>query len=250
MCFSSRCFVGLAMACTLAFAPVAHGQGGGYVTLTPNSLTTVTLNRLVSRDVAGVIVGDKIFDDFVYSSTRDMPDAEHVKVLGITDADGNLGIRFQGAFQDLPDFGFQVSSDAAVTYEVSINPEFVRRGWLITDAHLVGSGVGVAGQGSYITVDESFTGNNPPITSTLSVFESRLNQGGRQLEDSVVFNRGYTRLRVQKDILARASEHAILPARITIIDQTFSQSIPEPTAFVMAGLTLCGLLQQRGRRRA
>ncbi|MCA9260627.1 MAG: PEP-CTERM sorting domain-containing protein [Planctomycetales bacterium] len=237
---------GIAAVIALAFAPVA--KGAGYVTLAPNSLDTVSLADLVLGNIDGVIVGDKIFDAFNYSATNNMPAADKVNVLGITDGDGNLGIRFQGAFQDLPDVGTQISSDAGITFEVTISPDYVNQGWIITDAHLFGSGVGTDGAGSFIAVDESFTGNDPVTVETMTVYDSRLNQGGIQLEDWAFFEPGYTKLRVQKDIIARASENAILPARMTIIDQTFSQTqVPEPAAFGLLGLGLCSMATRRRR---
>jgi hypothetical protein len=248
--------VAVLLGAVLVFAntPSLRAGEGGYRTLEPNSIEMVKLSDLITGVYDGLVVGDKMFDHFLYSATGDMPPAELVNVLGIQ-RDGHLGIRFQGAFFDAPETDpqapTQLSSDAGITFEVAINPEFVAKGWIITDAHLFGSGTNTNGEftdgeGSFIAVDESFTGNTPVIAGTMQVFDSRIGRGGRKLEDSIVFDQGYTRLRVQKDIVARASKDAILPSRMTIIDQTFSQTqIPEPVTAGLLGAALCCVLVRR-----
>ena len=238
---SKSTLLGLALVLVASTAALADHHGG-YLELIPNQSQEVHLSDLLSGQIPGLSIGDKLFDNFTYSSTGDMPKADRVVITGITDSDGNLGIRIQGAFADFPDIGQQLSSDAGITFEVAINPEYVRKGWIITDAHLFGSGANLSGAGSFISVDESFTDNEPMTDETMQVYASSIGQGGQQFEDWVYFDHGYTKLKVQKDILARAGQESIGPARMTIIEQTFSQEIiPEPTTLGLIGLALCGL---------
>jgi hypothetical protein len=102
----------------------------------PAAASSITLDDpvvLASLLCGGSItVGDKLFDEFSYSSTGDMPKAHKVKVIPIQDSDGNFGVRFQGGFVDFYGDG---PSDALITYRVTVlDPLF-----LISDVHLAGN---------------------------------------------------------------------------------------------------------------
>jgi hypothetical protein len=235
--------------CLLAIIAVAASPAGAaLVNLTPaagtsNSATSVTLADLVGGNVMGLTVGDKTFTGFSYSPSGDMPTAANVNVLGFKDGAGNWGVTFQGAFLDLPGGG---ASDAAVRFVVGVAPgQTAPNPRKITDAHLQLGGVGM-GANSFFTVDESFA---PDSNNTLSAFMSTIAPGGTQLNDSTIFGTPLTTLHVTKDILALAGAGSFLPARATVIDQSFSQTpIPEP-ATVMLGLTglaLVGVNRRRG----
>jgi len=242
----------LAAACCAASPASSRANINTYLKLTPNQGVEVVLGDLVSKKVPGLWVGDKLFDNFVFTSTGDMPKADRVVVTAITDAGGHLGIRFQGSFADFADVGTQLASDAGITFDVAVDPDHVRQGWIITDAHLYGAGVNAAGPGAFISVDETFTGNTPIIPSTMKVFLSTLGPGGSKFQDSVVFSQGYTKLRVQKGVIARAGQDHIGPVRMAIIDQTFSQEqdkpIPEPASAGLLGLACSTWLGRRRRR--
>lgn len=160
-----------------------------------------------------------------------MPTANNVQVLGFKDMDGNWGISFHGTFLDLPGGS---ASDALIRFNVDIDPASLRTGFRISDAHLFMNGYGV-GSDSVFTVDESFMESN----QHLNTFISTINGGGVKSSDSTLFVPPLTTLHVTKDILALAAQNAILPARATAIDQSFSQIIvPEPA---VAMLGLCGV---------
>jgi hypothetical protein len=215
---------------------VAAPTRAALIDLTPsngvNSSSSVLLSDLISGAVTGVTVGDKIFTGFNYSFLGDMPAPVNVQVLGFKDPSGNWGVSFHGAFVDMPG---GASSDAAIRFNVDIDPTFLARGFRISDAHLFLNGSGV-GTDSLFTVDESFLENS----KTLHAFVSTLGAGGTQMSDATVFNPVVPTLHVTKDILAIAGPTAFLPARATVIDQSFSQSnvIPEPTTVVMSLLGL------------
>ncbi len=97
------------------------------------------------------------------------------------------------------------------------------------------------------TVDESFLGNS----QTLHTFVSTIGTGGTQMSDSTVFNPTVQTLHVTKDILALAGADSFLPARATIIDQSFSQTttVPEPAIATLSLLGMVGFGFKRSRQR-
>lgn len=208
---------------------------------------SVKLNLLTQGEIPGIVVGDKLFKEFVYSWGNDMPAPENVNVTAIQ-VQGNYGIRFQGAFGDLP--GDTISSDASLSFSVHVVNENGPTRFLISDAHLKSAVfLDQNTPGSFGSVDESFLGNVPQIPQTLHVFNSTFGQGGKKSEDEVIFDNTYEWLHVQKDIFARAAELANAPVRMTIIDQTFSQvEIPEPSSatilMMLGSVALIGFSRQ------
>jgi hypothetical protein len=215
------------------------------INLTPtngvNSQDSVPLSDLVSGETMGLQVGDKIFTGFNYSRIGDMPIADDVLVLGFRDPDGNWGVSFHGPFVDMPGNGF---SDALIRFVVDIAEPQYSQGYRISDAHLFLGGVG-AGQNSTFAVDETFLGLDESLTTAFSTF----NAGSADLHDEVIFGQLQDRLYVTKDIFALASDNATVPARATVIDQSFSQTIiPEPATIALAMIGVFAGLGVRRRR--
>ena len=181
-----------------------------------------------------LVVGDKEFTDFNYFATGDMPSAEGVNVIPIQDMMGNFGIRFQGAFNDLPGNG---PSDSLVTYTVSVADGFP---FMISDAHLAGNpnvasdGIGLA------NVVETFQPTFQGVD--ISIFD---NGASQVQEDWIIFDTQVVTLPVQKNILMNAGTSS--GASISFIDQTFSQVVPEPSSLLLILLGSVALI--RGRRR-
>ena len=228
--------------CVAVFTCLTGTTNATYIELEPNgSGDSVILADLLSGQVTGVVVGDKKFSEFFYSTLPgdDMPDAADVNVFGFEDNDGNFGVSFHGAFIDLPGGG---PSDALLRFTVEVTEEAQARGYRISDAHLFAGGVGV-GEDSVFTIDETFQEND----ATMNVFATTL--GGpleTKLSDWVFFeethNEVYTKLRVTKDIFALASDDSNLPARSTVIDQSFSQVIiPEPATLTLLAVAAIGI---------
>jgi len=232
----------MAMACLMA-APAA----AALIDLTPaigqtNSVDSVSLAELQADPDACIVVGDKIFSGFSYSAIGDMPPPEDVLVLGFRDLDDNWGISFHAAFIDLPGGG---ASDALIRFMVEVDPDFAGVGFRISDAHLfVNAGLG---DESFVGVDETFL-EKP--NEGLSAFATTLGPlpGTTQLSDSVIFATPVVKLTVSKDITLIAANTGNVPARATIIDQSFSQ-IPEPTTLLLAGMSGMAVVAASRRRR-
>jgi len=167
--------------------------------------------------------GDKQFSDFSYHGGGDMPAAEDIFVKAITDADGNVGIRFQGAFVDAAGGG---ASDALIDFLVTA-PE----GKLIKDVHMAANPLVIGGGNTagLVSVTETFLADNDQ--TVLSVFD--LKPGSRKLTDwaDLVDADGnlapVQQLHVQKDIIAWAQQLGSA-ATMSFIDQTFSQCDADP----------------------
>jgi hypothetical protein len=216
---------------------------GGNGTVSANS---VLLSDLIGDPTGQLIVGDKVFTGFGYSKGGDMPESTGVNVLGLKDVDGNWGLRFQGAFLDLPGGG---ASDAHVSFMVQVDFLAAQRGVRITDAHLNLAGVG-GGEESFFGVDESFLGRSELLNAFFSTLGPATTANPDvQLSDFTLIVPPTAKLNVVKDILAIAAAQSTQPARGTVIDQSFSQ-VPEPTAVALFGLSGLALASvTRGRRR-
>jgi hypothetical protein len=219
------------------------------IDLTPsgavNSTSFVALSDLLSGQVTGVAVGDKQFAGFSYLPTGDMPVAANVKVYGFKDPSGNWGISFNGVFIDLPD---ATSSSATIGYQVQIDPVNTRLGWRISDAHLFLGGVGVDANSAF-AVDETFQESSQSLHANVST----IGAGSQKLIDSVLFNPTLLKLSVTKSIVATAGSGSALPARATVIDQSFSQSngeVPEPATMVLSMIGAVALMIAARHRKA
>jgi hypothetical protein len=226
----------------MAVSAVTCSLQAALIDLTPtngvNSDDSVPLGELITGDPEGIIVGDKVFTGFNYSRIGDMPNASDVLVLGFQDPSGNWGISFHGVFLDLPGGG---ASDALIRYIVEVAPAQAEQGRRISDAHIFLGGVGV-GPDSVFAVDETFLETD----ANMSVFRSTIGPGATQLSDFTLIDPARIRLSVTKDILALAGANSPLPARATVVDQSFSQ-VPEPAALLLAAIALMagGFLRRR-----
>lgn len=197
----------------------------------------VALSTLLTPN-GSITVGDKVFTNFTYTFTGDMPAPALVNVLPILDDANNLGIRFQGAFIDTT--GAVGGSDALITYKVTADAFH-----LISDAHLEGNPVRLGALGS-ISVAETFLPLGAQGQYTMKIYDDQ-NVNPPKLVDNTVFATPVQSLNVQKDILGLAKvnpQSPDLPSTVTLsfVDQTFSQiNVPEPAAFALIFASVVGL---------
>ncbi len=194
----------------------------------------VLLSTLAGNPNASYTVGDKKFTAFTYLATGDMPPATAVNVAAILDDAGNFGIRFQGAFVDLP--SSPGGSDALINYSVEVTDPLK----LISDAHLAGNPTLLGTQGS-ISVVETFLPLGQAGEYTMRIFDDE--SVGQKLTDQTVFAVPVKKLNVQKDILVIATPQS-QTVTMSFVDQSFSQvNVPEATAMSLA---LIGLVSAAG----
>jgi hypothetical protein len=198
----------------------------------------VQLSTLVGNPNGSILVGDKLFEEFGYTASGDMPGAAGVNVVPIQDDDGNYGIRFQGAFVDLA--SSQGGSDALITYKVTAT----RPGYLISDAHLQGN-PNLLGATGTVNVTETFLPLDPPAdyTHTLEIYDDEQHPDDPKHSDVTFFTPPVKMLDVQKDILIFAGDQTNV---LSFVDQTFSQIVPEAGTL---SLSLIGLVSLALRRR-
>lgn len=183
---------------------------------------TMPLSSLLSG--ATIQSGDKLFSDFTYAETEDMPTADAINVISIQDGDGNFGIRFQGGFVDLPGGS---TSDALITFQVSVTDAERTIIGATMAANTLPVSAGLSSVSETFLPDVVVPGDQLFVSSDTSLF------------DTVAFTMPMSTMMVQKNILLAAT--ADTSATLSFIDQTFSQ-IPEPRALILLIAGLLGLV--------
>jgi len=209
----------------------------------PTAKATTLAQLLVPG--ATISSGDKLFSNFSYNSTGDMPAAGAINVIPIgPPTRPNLGLRFQGGFSDSVGGG---GSDALITYRVTVTDPNL----LISDAHLDSNlivngdpgGPGNTAPTPSGTINETFSAVAPPAPP-IGQFNINFNFDNTvvQLHDDKTFSSKYQAIDVQKDIFLDATNAGIGNVGLSFVDQTFSQAaVPLPGA-AFAGMGLMSLL--------
>ena len=206
--------------------------------------TPVILSTLTGNPEGQITVGDKKFTKFGYTATGEMPGAGGVNVVPIQDDSGNYGIRFQGLFMDLA--SSQGGSDALITYDVEVTDP----NRLISDAHIQGNPA-LPGPGRHgaVIIAETFLPLGPNGEYTMTIYDDE-GVATPKLVDWVDFLPPVKSLHVQKDIGIIAVAGFTSPS-FSFVDQTFSQTVPEPASLLMSlvgMVSLAGYASRRERR--
>jgi len=201
----------------------------------------VTLEDLVSGRIPTITVGDKLFSDFRYTATGDMPAASLVNVIPLIEASpvALWGITFQGAFHDFAGGG---ESSATIRYKVTVTDSDL----VITDIHLRGDPKILPDPplGSGFTTGQLLIDQDPLVELLV---ENVSSPASVVLVDKVVLDIGYSVLDVDTFITANAD---VGVANISFLDTMFSQGpsggdIPEPASLSVLALGALGLLARR-----
>jgi hypothetical protein len=193
----------------------------------------------------GIQAGGKLFHEFTYQASGDMPPADAVTVSETTDALGNTGLHFAGNFQDLP------GNDASISQlNYTVTP--IDPGMAITAAFMNGA-PSIFGAGSIGAV-ESFT-ENP---AQLEILQQT--PGDTVTSASANFLPGLANLHVQTQISGDVgpTNFGDIPnisvGSLSAVDQTFAQSplapdVPEPAVLQVLAIGSMGLLLRRGKKK-
>lgn len=195
-----------------------------------------TLDKLAGSDDF-VVVGDLKFDEFSYPEDStvqgNMPFASQITVRA---SNGDDGIRFDGAFFDLPGGVGNGASDATIGFDVTAMSGAITGATLHGNPSLKGGATGIA------EVVETFEGI---ADRKLVIFDKTATLS---LISKTDFDMPMTSLTVLKDILL-FTESDTNSATISVIDQEFTL-VPEPTAIIGMLLGVLGISLLRRRRRA
>ena len=165
--------------------------------------------------------GDKLFSDFSYSSTNNMPAASGVNVDCVTVA-GNLCLEFSGGFVDLPGGD---ASDALIKYTVTVTAP----GVFIHDAEIQGNPAVINGTGS-MSITDTFL----PEDESVRIMEPHLlkmwkdaEQKGKRYFPHEYFRRLFAERKIKPDPMTNENDcwaYAAYKKNIPIVIPGFEDS--------------------------
>ena len=202
-----------------------------------HAAAVLTLGDLINTN-GSITVGDKVFSNFAYTGSGNVPVAALINVTGGIFS-GNIGLKFEGNWSTISPVG----DDSIIAYTVTVtDPDFKIIGAVVSsDASVVG-GFG------YVSITDSFSSpnDNDTITSFIAV------PGNTQLTSTVNFASPVSVLDATKDIQLGAFGGL---AQLTTIFQTYIQqgpdrtpTVPTPAALPMGLVGLVGIVLARRRR--
>jgi hypothetical protein len=239
----------LASATAISLASLAMGSAAqAFTVVTPSSDQCGNSNRgfrlgCLANEGVSLKVGDKQFSDFFAALTRTdrsgaatTPDRlNDIRVFGLGEDGLGYGLRFVGP----------ISADNPRGQDISAIDLFVEFTATVLDPlKLISS------------IDLSFNGAHRRDGSSASIMEQALDpetndilgvalvRSNRRLEDSIVLDNALKSVKVNKDVLVRASVRG--SAEISYFDQRFEQ-VAIPTPALLPGLIGMGVAALRKR---
>jgi len=211
-----------------------------------SSLTSPTLQDLINLGTGGVVIGDKVFSDFSYigappGAPNPAPTASQIAIGTAPGSD--IGLTFSSAWES----ALGLNQDSIIRYAVSVLPN---SGFLIKDVGLRFNGnAPIPSTGTLATVTETvstLSGTGPgSLLGQLSVVAGGASSTTNRYSDHLTFA-PTSSVFVEKDIQLNSTDAGV--ATISFVDNTFSQTVPEPATFSLVGLAGAGLLARRRRQ--
>jgi hypothetical protein len=201
----------------------------------------------------GLLVGDKLFEDFVVISSGNapfLPTAADIRISGLL-VGGDYGVSFNGPWFALTN---QVL-DTTIKFKVSVFPQDT--GVLIKDNTLGLTAFAVNNSDAFVSITENVYSAPPPQPQSIADKFVYASQPSSVLMDHENFHgpsggpAAYPEVWVVKDILLYGGSTAVPGhpgAFLSEFTQTFSQ-VPEPQTLALLACGLPGLALMLWRRR-
>lgn len=208
------------------------------------------------NEAGGILVGDKLFDQFTVTTTQSVgaiaPGLDEIEVTGVLIDNplvhNELGLRFSGGWS-APKGKI---ADSTITFRISIVEPQRSQGFLIADNSLWMDAYGISGDG-YVSISENVYAADPRLGPTPSVAKKLVFSDGEtdQFFDHEDFMQNHqpaalAEIWVVKDVIANGGTEVGSFGHLSQFYNTFSQ-IPEPASLGLMAIGLAAILVRRRR---